>query len=190
MISDKPKFLSADDVSTGKKLHRELQILMGKRLALGNRALIDRKRRAEAKYLASDRTDANLANFRKESQEVEFLQANYKLRRVAEADVNTFFSSEAVPFARRILERGLELARESLLRVTADENLRCQELTGGPVSFSDVISAAERPVNFFELTLRRISADNALTAHELESFFEALPEMVVADSSNGASPEE
>ena len=188
MISDKPKFLTIKEVATGKELHRELKRLIGKKHALSSRALVDRRRRAEAKYLA-DRTDAALKNFENESRQIDFLLANYRVRRYAEADVNTFFSSKAVPFARQILERGLALARESLAGVTAAENQRCQEWTGAPVSFSDIIAAAQRPVNFFELTLRRISSENVFTPHELENFFETLPEMA-ANSSNGASPKE
>jgi hypothetical protein len=185
MISEKPRFLSAEDVVRGRELKKELARLIARHRSMGTSALYDRKRELTAAYLTKP-NEESVAKLQKECAEIDFLLANRKVRPKLGDHIDSFVCLEIIPFLRPLLEHGLELARRALANISEVENQRSVELTGAPTTFSNVIEAARRPVSWFEMSLRRLEPSNPLTRNSIGEILEALPEMLVTDSSNGA----
>ena len=166
MIGNLPTFIEPNETKPLLEIWVETKRLKAHRKSFTGPALKSRLDTARAQYKASP-TEENLANMEAEARHVQALLEDSRLRDTARDVLERYVKQTVLPFIRPILKRGLDLAQGVLAETITEESARCVRLIGTPLTYSDIIEAARRPVRWFEKRLPAIDSNYVIVSEAL-----------------------
>lgn len=144
-----PPIVSAPELQTGAELQARYETLAERFQSLTYDALGDNFELARQIHEEAP-SEETFADLKRRSFERSFFRADHTARVSARQVLNAFVVTEVVPWAAAIIERNLALAEGAYRKVKAVENSRVQKLLGRPLTQSDIVEAAERPIKHLE----------------------------------------
>jgi hypothetical protein len=164
-----PGFITAKELVEGKQIEAEFKRLLGQLHFLKHGRLTERVKESYEVYF-HDPSEKNFDALLRIQQEVEFFKLSTRARSIVREMVVKVFEARVIPFVRPLINRGLDIATQSLVDIAAREKARHLEITGEPLRHSDIVEVARRPVCEFEQMLSFLETDNFLAAQKFFDF--------------------
>jgi len=175
-IGEAPRFIGAAELQESEKLFREFARLEELAASLRPETM---KRRFDAGVEAyqKDPRDSTMLALIHVAELKDLFERNIKVRSIVRDVSRKFALDRLLPFLKKMLERGVELARQSAEKIMSEEDNRIRSLTGSPLdkSQSQVANLALKPVRELEKLLEMTQqAPLALGVPKLAVLREAL----------------
>lgn len=151
-----PPIVTPEENEAGHALQQQYRTLENYLLSLTHIELGNAWKMAADAFIA-DPNEETLASMKRAALERSFFRADNRARVACKHALKAFTELHVIPWATEIITRNLAMAAEALAKVRAVENSRCIKLTGHPLQHSDIVAAAERPVNQLQMLLDQIT---------------------------------
>ncbi|HEX3817037.1 MAG TPA: hypothetical protein VHW03_01975 [Chthoniobacterales bacterium] len=165
--------LTSEEARRGDELQKGYDALDKYRLSLGHSQLVEARRIATHQYQA-DPCDETFERLKRASLEMHVFDIESRAKSVCHEVLSNFTKKEVVPWERAIVVRLLTAADSALQKVREVENARTLKFTGQNLRSSDIVAAAQRPVDHLRAMLKEISKEECLHYANPETFLKAV----------------
>jgi hypothetical protein len=182
---DPHAFVTKKDLAEAIRLEARYYELKSYAHSITPAALIERVRQTREDFFRAPSQKTFLA-VKEARLEESLFRGDTTIRSIANAGIKHFFSTEMRAWAQPIFQRALEIAQKRLDQIRKEEGERILELTGSPMTKSDVVDRALAPLRELQAHLRtldnheqHLGIDNMYRPRRvlpLFGFIDALPE--------------